>query len=97
MGAELSPDYHQRNKVTGTRAAFGLAGTIAALLITAITGQAGSDALTNALFCTPGTIVVQIYPYGIFIIHWIHSLNKWVLWLLIGFVASFPCTTFSRR
>ena len=44
-GAELSPDYRQRNRVTGVRAAFGLTGTMAALLIPAILDQQGSGDL----------------------------------------------------
>ncbi|MBC6441489.1 MAG: MFS transporter [Rhodospirillales bacterium] len=34
-GAELSPDYHQRSRVTGTRAAFGLMGTLGVLSVPA--------------------------------------------------------------
>jgi GPH family glycoside/pentoside/hexuronide:cation symporter len=69
-GAELSPDYHQRNKVTGTRAAFGLAGTIAALLITAMTGQAGSEALTNALFFIT-LLVMCTFTIAVILLFWV--------------------------
>ncbi|NND92078.1 MAG: MFS transporter [Granulosicoccus sp.] len=36
--AELSDDYHQRSLVTGVRVAFGIAGTLAALLVPALSG-----------------------------------------------------------
>ena len=48
-GAELSPDYRQRNRVTGVRAAFGLTGTMAALLVPAILDQQGSGDLAQTL------------------------------------------------
>lgn len=37
-GAELTPDYHQKSRVTGVRVAFGLAGTLCALLVPVIIG-----------------------------------------------------------
>ncbi len=37
-GAELTPDYHQKARVTGVRVAFGLAGTLAALLVPVVVG-----------------------------------------------------------
>ena len=49
-GAELSPAYHQRNRVTGARAAFGLTGTLVALSIPALLGETGSDNLSASLF-----------------------------------------------
>jgi len=36
--AELSPDYHQRSRITGTRVAFGLAGTLVSLSLVAWLG-----------------------------------------------------------
>jgi len=36
--AELSPDYHQRSRITGTRVAFGLAGTLVSLSLIAWLG-----------------------------------------------------------
>ena len=48
-GAELSPDYRQRNRVTGIRAAFGLTGTMAALLVPAMLDQQGSGDLALTL------------------------------------------------
>jgi len=48
-GAELSPDYRQRNRVTGVRAAFGLTGTMAALLVPAILDQQGAADLGRTL------------------------------------------------
>lgn len=37
-GAELSADYDERSRISGTRAGYGLVGTLAALLLTAIAG-----------------------------------------------------------
>ncbi len=45
-GAELSPVYHERNRVSGTRAGYALGGTLAALLIAAIAG--GDDTSLGA-------------------------------------------------
>jgi len=36
--AELSPDYHQRSRISGARTAFGLAGTLVALVLVALYG-----------------------------------------------------------
>lgn len=47
--AELSPEYHQRSRITGTRVAFALAGTLSALVIIAITSGVGEDPLGAAL------------------------------------------------
>ena len=48
-GAELSDDYRQRNRVTGFRAAFGLTGTMAALLVPAVLDQGGAGDLAQTL------------------------------------------------
>ena len=48
-GAELSPDYHQRNRVVGARALFGLLGTLLALSIPAIIGNTAPSSLGNSL------------------------------------------------
>lgn len=48
-GAELSPDYRQRSRITGVRAAFGLTGTMAALMVPALLGQEGSGDLELTL------------------------------------------------
>ncbi len=45
-GAELSPDYHQRSRVAGSRVVFGLAGTLAALLLI---DNTSNDALQASL------------------------------------------------
>jgi len=43
-GAELAPDYHQKARVTGVRVAFGLAGTLCALLVPVFIGtEAGKS------------------------------------------------------
>jgi GPH family glycoside/pentoside/hexuronide:cation symporter len=48
-GAELSPDYKQRNRVTGSRAFFGLLGTMAALSIPALLSDNDSINLNDSL------------------------------------------------
>ena len=48
-GAELSPDYHQRSRVTGIRALFGLLGTLAVLIVPAVLGHADARSLPAAL------------------------------------------------
>ncbi len=48
-GAELSPVYHDRNRVSGTRTGYALGGTLAALLIAAVAG--GDDtSIASALY-----------------------------------------------
>lgn len=47
--AELSPDYNQRSLITGIRVAFGLAGTLAALIVPALLGSDASDDLGSTL------------------------------------------------
>ncbi len=48
-GAELSPHYQERSRVTGYRALFGLFGTLAALLVPATLGHADARDLDGAL------------------------------------------------
>jgi Na+/melibiose symporter-like transporter len=48
-GAELSPDYGQRSRVTGLRAAFGLTGSMAALMVPVLLGQQGAGDLGMTL------------------------------------------------
>lgn len=59
-GAELSPDYQQRNRVTGTRALFGLLGTMAALSIPAILGDAESANLGGSLFYITVLVIISL-------------------------------------
>lgn len=47
--AELSPDYNQRSLITGIRVAFGLAGTLAALIVPAVLTSNSSDNLGSTL------------------------------------------------
>ncbi|MFK8082149.1 MAG: MFS transporter [Granulosicoccus sp.] len=47
--AELSPDYNQRSLITGIRVGFGLAGTLAALIVPAVLATDGSDNLGSTL------------------------------------------------
>lgn len=60
-GAELSPDYDERSKVTGWREAFGYGGTLMALLIPLIVSlvldRPGPD---NALFAVAAIVVVSM-------------------------------------
>ena len=48
--AELSDDYNQRSLVTGVRVAFGLAGTLCALIVPAIVAAGDSQELSTTLF-----------------------------------------------
>ncbi|MGH1487182.1 MAG: MFS transporter [Cellvibrionaceae bacterium] len=65
-GAELSPGYQQRNRITGARAIFGLVGTMTALSIPAILGEAGSSNLENTLEgITILTIITLIIAAGL--------------------------------
>jgi len=50
--AELSEDYHQRSKVTGARVAFGLAGTLAALVVPALAGSNDATELSLLVLLT---------------------------------------------
>ena len=47
--AELSPDYNQRSRITGFRVAFGLTGTLVALLVPALLVSGSSDTLGSTL------------------------------------------------
>jgi len=49
-GAELTPDYHQKSRVTGVRVAFGLAGTMAALLVPVVVGTSAEQGLGGTLW-----------------------------------------------
>ena len=59
-GAELSPVYHQRNRVAGARTAYGLAGTLIALLIAALAGDGGTD-LTDSLLWVAVFVVITMF------------------------------------
>ena len=48
-GAELTPDYHQKSRITGVRVAFGLAGTLAALMVPVIIGTDGGQGYAATL------------------------------------------------
>ncbi len=47
--AELSPDYNQRSLITGVRVAFGLAGTLAALILPALIASESTEDLGSTL------------------------------------------------
>jgi len=59
-GAELSPIYNERNRVAGTRTAYGLAGTLIALLIAALAGDGGTD-LTDSLRWVAVFVVITMF------------------------------------
>ena len=63
-GAELTPDYQERGKVTGIRAAFGLAGTLSALALAAIAVTNGqtelAPVLENVSWLVTGTLVLSL-------------------------------------
>lgn len=59
-GAEISPDYNQRSKITGIRAAFGLTGTMAALLIPALLIQGGSENLGPTLSMITWLVLITL-------------------------------------
>lgn len=58
--AELSEDYNQRSVVTGVRVAFGLAGTLAALLIPALLSDGDSQDLAATLSIITGLVLVTL-------------------------------------
>ncbi len=59
-GAELTDDYHERSRVTGVRAAFGLVGTLAALTIPAVLGQAESADFGPSLSLISYLVIVTL-------------------------------------
>jgi GPH family glycoside/pentoside/hexuronide:cation symporter len=58
--AELSEDYNQRSVVTGVRVAFGLAGTLAALLVPAFISDGDSQDLAATLAIITGLVLVTL-------------------------------------
>lgn len=58
--AELSDDYNQRSLITGTRVAFGLAGTLAALVVPALVGNGESQNLSTTLFIITLLVLVTL-------------------------------------
>ena len=59
-GAELTDDYHERSRVTGVRAAFGLVGTLAALTIPAVLGQSASSDFGASLTLISYLVIVTL-------------------------------------
>jgi len=59
-GAELTDDYQQRSRVTGTRVAFGLAGTLAALLVAALLGGEAAGSLAGVLRAIAMLVLVTL-------------------------------------
>ncbi|ASJ71049.1 Inner membrane symporter YicJ [Granulosicoccus antarcticus IMCC3135] len=58
--AELSDDYNQRSVVTGVRVAFGLAGTLAALLVPAIFGSDDGQDLASVLSLITWLVLITL-------------------------------------
>lgn len=58
--AELSPDYNQRSLITGVRVAFGLAGTLAALIVPAVLVGESSDNLGSTLKAITVLVLVSL-------------------------------------
>jgi Na+/melibiose symporter-like transporter len=58
--AELSEDYNQRSVITGVRVAFGLAGTLAALLVPALFSQGDKQDLAATLSIITGLVLVTL-------------------------------------
>ncbi|MGR8920542.1 MAG: MFS transporter [Gammaproteobacteria bacterium] len=59
-GAELSPDYQQRSRISGARVAFGLAGTLAALIGPAALGLGDARDVDQALDFMSDFVVVAL-------------------------------------
>lgn len=58
--AELSDNYNQRSRITGVRVAFGLAGTLAALIVTAIFSSDDSQNLSASLWIITILVLVSL-------------------------------------
>ncbi len=65
-GAELSPRYNQRSRVSGMRAIFGLAGTLTALLLAALSGSSGSAELDAPLQWITWLVVASLFVSVLF-------------------------------
>jgi Na+/melibiose symporter-like transporter len=63
-GAELSNDYKERNRITGSRAFFGLLGTLVALSIPAFLGEGESTTLSSTLFSITILVIVTLVVSG---------------------------------
>jgi Na+/melibiose symporter-like transporter len=74
-GAELSPDYDERSKVTGWREAFGYGGTLMALSIPLIM-SIGFDmpGAGNALFAVAAVVVVTLPLFTLPALAWVREL-----------------------
>lgn len=58
--AELSNDYHQRSSITGVRVAFGLAGTLAALIVPALVVDGQAQNLSVTLYAITLLVLVSL-------------------------------------
>lgn len=59
-GAELSPDYQQRSRISGARVACGLAGTLAALVVPAALGYGDARDVDRALEVIATMVVLSL-------------------------------------
>jgi len=60
-GAELTPDYHQKARVTGFRVAFGLTGTMVALLMPVFIGTGSEQQLGDTLTAIAVLALVSLF------------------------------------
>ena len=59
-GAELSPDYNERSRITGVRAGFGLVGTLCALLLPALFSTEGNTNLGPSLVAITWLVIISM-------------------------------------
>lgn len=59
--AELSNDYNQRSRITGVRVAFGLAGTLAALIVPAVVTSGDAENLGQTLYAITLLVLVTLF------------------------------------
>ena len=63
-GAEISPDYQQRSRISGARTAFGLTGTLVALVLPATLGFGDARLVDQALEVITTTVVVALVVFA---------------------------------
>lgn len=67
-GAELSNNYKERNHITGSRALFGILGTLAALSIPIFVGAGESNTLSTTLLIITFLVIITLIISGVFLI-----------------------------
>jgi Na+/melibiose symporter-like transporter len=78
-GAELSPDYHQRSRVSGARVIFGLVGTLVALVAPTLLGQGDARDLGEALETIAFMVVVGLGISGLLVLRFVPDRSTVVL------------------